>query len=98
MKAIIRNRDSGKAQELLQFAKENNAIILTQDKRAFSVKAESYGYNTVEIIDYDDLQHDNYDLTKSLVIHNGDKVLKWLFDRYYNIDVIGFTATLTEEK
>lgn len=55
MKTII----CGKAQELLAFARKKNATILTQDKRAFQVKAESYGYNDIAIIDYDDLQHDN---------------------------------------
>ena len=29
MKTIIRGRDSGKAQELLQFAREENAMIIT---------------------------------------------------------------------
>ena len=47
MKTIIRNRDSGKAKELLQYAREHNAFIVTENKRAFRVKAHSLGYDSV---------------------------------------------------
>lgn len=93
MKTIIRNRDSGKAVELLTFAREKDAAILTQNKRAFKVKASSLGFNDIEILDYEDLQHDNYSLTKPIVIHNGDKAIQFFADKYYGISVIGFSAT-----
>ena len=96
MKTIIRGRDSGKAKELLQYARENNCFIITQDKRAFRVKAHNYGFNDIEIIDYDDLRNDNYPVGITALIHNGDKMLVALLDKFYGIDVIGMTATIGE--
>lgn len=96
MKTIIRQRDSGKAKDLLQYASENNAIVVSGDKRAFKVKAESYGIDNVEIIDYNDLWEDNFDATRPLVIHNGDKMLKWMIDKFFNATVIGMSATVSK--
>ena len=70
MKTIIRGRDSGKAKELLAFAHERNAAVLTQDKHAFKVKAENYGYGDVEILDYQDLHNDNYNWRTPIVVTN----------------------------
>ena len=55
MKIIVRGRDSGKAKELLAYARANNAAVLTQDKRSFQVKADGYGYHDITILDYQDL-------------------------------------------
>lgn len=93
MKIIIRDRDSGKAAELLQYAYDNNATVITQNKRAFKVKAEALGFKDVKIIDYEDLKYDNYDLNMPVVIHNGDKMLYSLLDHLYGLETIGFTAT-----
>ena len=93
MKTIIRNRDSGKAAELLAYAREYGAAVVTQNKRAFKVKASSFGYDDVEILDYEDLIHDNYDENKPIVVHNGDKCLFYLMDKFFGLSVIGFSAT-----
>lgn len=93
MITIIQNRDTGKAKKLLEIAREKNAIIITQDKRAFEVKAKSYGFSDVQILDYEDLEEDNYNLSKPVLIHNGDKFLEYLLDRYYGLEPIGFSAT-----
>ena len=93
MKTIIRNRDSGKAAELLAYARGHGAAVVTQNKRAFKVKASSFGYDDVEILDYEDLIHDNYDENKPIVIHNGDKCLFYLMDKFFGLSVIGFSAT-----
>ncbi len=93
MLEIIQSRGTGKAKQLLTAARQNHAIILTQNKPAFEVKAKSLGFNDVEIIDYQDLQTDNYSFGQPVYIHNADKVLEWIFDYYYNIKVQGFTAT-----
>ena len=76
MKTIIRGRDSGKAKELLQYARENKALVVTENKRAFQVKANSLGYEDITIVDYEDLS--NIDFSNefsSIIIHNVDK---WL--------------------
>ena len=94
MFTLIDVRGSGKTKKLLEAAREKNAIILTQDPRAFKVKAKSYGYDDILILDYEDLENDDYDLTKPILIHNADKVLEYLFDRYYGLQPIGFSATM----
>lgn len=96
MITIIDNRNSGKTKKLLQAAHENNGIIITQDKRAFQVKARSYGYSDVKIFDYNDLAQDNYPLDAPVFIHNGDKMLYWILDKYYNLNLMGFTATVED--
>lgn len=93
MITIIQNRGTGKAKKLLETAREKNATIITQDKRAFEVKAKSYGFSDVEILDYEDLEEDNYTIDKPVLIHNGDKFLEYLLDRYYGLNIIGFSAT-----
>lgn len=93
MITIIQNRGTGKAKKLLEIAQENDATIITQDKRAFEVKAKSYGYSDVEILDYEDLEDDNYTIDKQVLVHNGDKFLEYLLDRYYGLDIVGFSAT-----
>lgn len=96
MITIINVRGSGKTKKLLEAAREKQAIILTQDKRAFKVKAHSYGYDDIQILDYEDLENDNYNLDKPILIHNADKVLNYLFDRYYGLKPLGFSATMEE--
>lgn len=96
MITVIGARGSGKAKQLLEQARENNAAILTKDKRGFEVKKKSYGYDDVEILDYDDLEADNYELYKPILIHNVEAILDYLFDRYYGLKPIGFSATKEE--
>ena len=95
MKIIINTRGSGKAKQLLEAAsKVENAVILTQDKRAFEVKMKSYGYYGIKVIDYNDLKEDNYPFDGIVFIHNGDKLLSYLLDNYYGLKLGGFTATM----
>lgn len=95
MKAIIRRRDSGKAAELLQFARENDAVVLTENKRAFEVKAKALGYGDVKIVEASDLLFDDY-FGDKLVVHNADKWLSTLFSSTYGMKMIGFSATEEE--
>ena len=88
MKQIIRGRDSGKARELVTFAAENDATIVTENPFTFKVKAEGYGYPNVDIIAWDDLTH-MLEIPDKLVIHNLDKFINFLFEN----KVIGFSAT-----
>ena len=91
MKTVIRGRDSGKAKELLQYARDNNAFVVGQNKRALQVKAKALGYDDVIIIDYEDLSNEIFE--GNIVIHNADKWLKEIFYNTYNLNVIGFSAT-----
>ena len=58
MKIIIRNRDSGKAKELLRYAQENNAVVLTSNKYGLRAKATELNIKNIEIIDYKGLTVD----------------------------------------
>ena len=98
MLTIIDKRETGKAKKLLTSARNHNAIVITQNKRAFEVKAKNLGFDDIEIIDYNDLENMNYDLLKPVLIHNADKMLKWLMQQNYHLDVLGFTATVSENK
>ena len=92
MKTIIRNRETGKARQLIEFAAAENATIVTENPFTFKVKADSYGYPNVDIIAWDDLTH-MIEIPNKIVIHNIDKFINFLFEN----KVIGFSATLEEE-
>ena len=97
MIAIMQERNSGKSRKLLELAAEHDATVVTQNKRALKEKAKAYGIKGIDIIDYDDLWNDNYDIYKPIFIHNGDKMLAHLFDKFYNLKVAGFSATINED-
>lgn len=94
MKVIIRTRDSGKAKELFETARSENALIITENKRGLQAKAHGYGYNDLEIIDFADLENCDYSKDKAL-FHNAEKFLDWVL-KLHNIDLVGFSATLEE--
>lgn len=96
MNVIIRGRDSGKAVEIFELAMKENAYILTTNKEGLQVKAESYGYPLLKIIDYKDIEEGNFYRGEPVIIHNADKFLKWLFSYRYGLDCIGFSATKGE--
>lgn len=93
MITIINGRGTGKSKQLLEQARANNAIILTKDKRGFEVKAKAYGYDNIDILDYEDLENDDYNLTRPILIHNVEHYLDYMTDRYYGLKVLGFSAT-----
>lgn len=78
MKVIARPMGTGKTKELLQYAADNNGQVLTTDKRALQVKADSYGIK-VPIIDlYDYIYDDNYDHNKYVYVHKLEDVAQEL--------------------
>lgn len=95
MKIIVQKRGTGKSKELMAIAKElPNGAILAYDKRPIQVKARNYGFDNLPIYDYNDLEKDNIPLDTELYVLNGDKFLTYLVDRYYNLQIGGFTATI----
>jgi hypothetical protein len=66
MKRIIGNRGSGKTRELMEFAKENNAIFVCSNPYAMRNKAEAYGITGLEFLSYEDYFYFN---------HNDDTVV-----------------------
>jgi len=93
MKTIIRDRETGKARQLIEYAAENNAVIAAENPEAFRVKAKSYGFPNVEVVDWNDVLVDELYLPhQKFVIHNADKFMRWAFGE----NLIGFSATLEE--
>lgn len=93
MKTIIRDRETGKARQLIEYAVENNAAIAVENPEAFRVKANSYGFPNVEIVSWSNILTDDIYLPhKKFVIHNADKFMQWT----YGENLIGFSATLEE--
>ena len=93
MKTIIRDRESGKARELIAFAAENDATIIAENPDAFKVKAHSYGYDNVKIMSWSDFIIYSEPIEGDIVIHNMDKMLNW----FSGGKLIGFSATKEKE-
>lgn len=92
MISIINGRDTGKTKQLLELARHKGATILTTNKRGLIVKANSLGYKDVKIIDYEDLNRDCFDITAPIVVHQVDRALEYLFNYWYNVNILGYTA------
>jgi len=91
-------RGSGKTTQLFQKARELNAMILTTNSRALREKANSLGYNDIEINGLGNLKNDDYSLAKPALVDNGDIFLASLLEKYYGIEVIGISVTNEDEK
>lgn len=95
MKTIIREHETGKARQLIEYAIKNNAVIATENPEAFKVKANSYGFPNVKIVSWRDVLCDDIYLPhEKFVIHNADKFLQYAFGK----NCIGFSATLEGEQ
>ncbi len=95
---IIGPRGSGKTIKLLQAAREKNNIILTSNSRALREKAKSLGYRDVEIIGFGDLDNDNFSLGKDVLIDNIDSVCDYLLNKFYGLEIVGFSVTINEDE
>lgn len=92
MKLIYGGRGTGKTRQLLEYATENRATVITKNARALRVKAQSYGIN-VDIVEADSLT-ENTLFDKRVVIHDLDDYLKDYFNKRGSW-IMG--ATMTED-
>lgn len=92
MKLIYGGRGTGKTRQLLEYAVENRATVITKNARALRVKAQSYGIN-VDIAEADSLT-ENTLFDKRIVIHELDYYLKDYFNKRGSW-IMG--ATMTED-
>lgn len=91
MKTIIRDRETGKARQLIEFAAAEDATIAAENPDAFRVKALNYGYPNIKIISWEDVMVNIEEpLPDKLIIHNMDKMMYWWLGNH----LIGFSATL----
>lgn len=96
MKIIARPLGTGKTKELMDAALEADGIILTTNKRALRVKAESYGFDSLEIIDINDLYEGNYDENKPLFVHKLEDVMEEYFRMEFGLALAGFSVRMEE--
>lgn len=96
MKVIARPIGTGKTKELMEMALEADGIILTTNKRALQVKAEAYGFDSLYIIDLNDLLYGEFDTAKPLFVHKLDDVMQEYFKQDFNLDLQGFSVRMEE--
>lgn len=98
MKLIFRERDSSKARELFEIATAQNATIITTNAPALRVKAKSYGYNNLDIVDVAELfsNAENF-VNRPIILHNIDKMVNNYFHFAFNTHVIAMSATVENE-
>ncbi len=94
MKVIARPLGTGKTKELMEMALESDGIILTTNKRALQVKAEAYGFESLNIIDIEDLINGDYDETKPLFVHKLDDVMQEFFKTGFDLNLQGFSVRM----
>lgn len=97
MKAIARPIGTGKTKELLLAAQEAGGMVLTTNKRALQVKAQSYGIDNVKIVDWDDLLYRDDELNDlPLFVHKLDDVMEEYFWDDYGLKLTGYSIALEE--
>ena len=94
MKIIARPLGTGKTKELMEMALEADGIILTTNKRALQVKAKAYGFDSLYIIDLNDLLYGEFDAAKPLFVHKLDDVMQEYFKQDFNLDLQGFSVRM----
>ena len=96
MYIIARPRGTNKTKELLEAANKVGGLVLTTDRRALRVKANSYGFEGLEIIDISDLLGGYYDATRPLFIHKAQEVFKEYLQYDFDLKLTGLSVTLEE--
>lgn len=96
MKVIARPVGTGKTKELMDAALEADGTILTTNKRALAVKALSYGFDSLHIIDLADLLYGEYDMSKPLFIHKLDDVACEYIKKDFGLKLEGYSVALGE--
>ena len=97
MISIVGNRGTGKTTKLIKYAAEHDMMILTTNSRALREKARSLGYKDVEIIGFGNLKNDDFSFGKKVLVDNAEYVLQTLLDKYYCLEMEGFTANIQND-
>ena len=91
MYRIIGNKASGKTRQLMEIAKENNAIFVCSNPRAMEAKAHAYGIVGIEFIDYFTFLDDKGKEPANYVIDEIEMLLHYMFGM--NRNLTGYTLT-----
>ena len=86
MYRIIDNKSSGKTHQLMEIAKDNNAVFVCSNPRAMEAKAHAYGIVGIEFVDYYAfLDHVGKDIGSNYVIDEIESFFQYtckIFTRY----------------
>lgn len=96
MITIARPKGTNKTKDLLEIANKQNGLVLTTEKRALQVKADSYGLKNLTIVDWSDLLYDDFDTSKPLFIHKAADVFKDYMKLDFGLNLEGFSITMEE--
>lgn len=96
MKVIARPVGTGKTKELMEAALEVDGTIFTNNKRALRVKADSYGFDSLNIMDWDDLLDGNFDPEKPIFVHKLEDVMEELLYSDYGVHMAGYSVAMEE--
>lgn len=96
MKVIARPVGTGKTKELMDTVLEADGILLTTNKRALAAKAQAYGFDSLDIVDWADLLYGNYDISKPLFVNKLDDTMAEYFKKDFGLTLCGYSVA-TEE-
>ena len=94
MKVIARPVGTGKTKELMEAALEADGIILTKNKRALNEKAKAYGFDSLNIVEWNDLMYGNFDEDKPLFVHKLDDVMQEYFWLTFGVKMEGYSVAM----
>ena len=84
---IIGNSSSGKTRQLLEMAKEADAVVVCQNPEAMRVKAQNYGLYRMDFCGYDEVR--NLEAGRPVMIDE----LGSFFKYNYDVSLEGFNMT-----
>lgn len=96
MKVIARPVGTGKTKELMDAVVEADGMLLTTNKRALAAKAQAYGFDSIDIVDWNDLLYGNYDESKPLFVNKLDDAMVAYFKWAFELELCGYSVA-TEE-
>lgn len=86
MISIVGNVDTGKTRKLLEFASENNSVVICAHPAAMERKAKDYGIYGLSFISYLDYNI----ISGNCVI---DELEEFLKSNFPNLEIYGYTET-----
>lgn len=84
---IFGNAGTGKTRELLEVAKQHNAVVVCKNPDAMRVKAQNYGLYRMDFRGYDELN--DIESGTAIVIDE----LSDFFSNIYGVNMVGFDMT-----
>lgn len=92
MTSIIGSRASGKTEKLMEWANENNAIIICANPQHFLTIARMKGFSNVRFASYNELFNNDYS-KETIYIDEMAKCMEYYIKYYTDNNFVGYTLT-----